>query len=300
MTARELYEYALIELNKLGAPSLLTEDYVYFINKAIQQYVNLTYNRYDTNQQSTDDLRVLKATALFTNDDIHKIKEAADLNTIADKLNSSILNTVYYVDLPKDYIHLLNCIVEFTRTENYNNKTNCSKEGSKSYYTAKRLTSDMFGGVINNFYQKPSYKRPYYCLNTINTSNQLVTNNSQDDFLLEYINNGDKQDLSDLNSNVGNRLANPSNVRLELRFGDDTFYRPTSVYIEYIKAPMYVRLTQDQIDNLLVDNSQIIEFPDYVCYEIINILTRLIMENSSDPRLQTNAPINNTISSTTN
>lgn len=299
MTARELYEYALIELNKLGAPSLLTEDYVYFINKAIQQYTNLTYNRYDTNQQSTDDLRVLKATALFTSEDIHKVKEAADLNTIADKLNSSILDTVYYIDLPQDYVHLLNCVVEFTRTENIN-KTNCSKEGSKSYYTARRLTSDMFGGIINNFYQKPTYKRPYYYLNTINTSNQIVTNDSQDDFLLEYIKDDDKKNLSDLNSDVGNRLANPSNVRLELRFGDDKFYKPTSVYIEYIKAPMYVRLTQEQIDNVLEDNSQIIEFPDYVCYEIINILTRLIMENSSDPRLQTNTPINNTISLTAN
>lgn len=312
MTARELYEYALIELNKLGAPSLLTEDYVYFINKAIQQYVNLTYNRYDTNQQSTDDLRVLKATALFTSDDIHKIKEAADLNTIADKLNSSILDTVYYIDLPKDYVHLLNCIVEFTRTENYNNKTNCSKEGTKSYYTAKRLTSDMFGGVINNFYQKPSYKRPYYYLNSINLNNSIVTNKDMDSPLLKYseitIEDDDSvnteylndKDLSDLNSDVGNRLANPSNVRLELRFGDDKFYKPTSIYIEYIKAPMYIRLTQEQIDNLLGDDSQIMEFPDYVCYEIINILTRLIMENASDPRLQTNSPINNTISSTTN
>ncbi len=58
MTARELYEYALIEVNKLEAPSLLLEDYNYFINKAVQQYINLVYNRYDVNQQSTDDLRV--------------------------------------------------------------------------------------------------------------------------------------------------------------------------------------------------------------------------------------------------
>lgn len=49
MTARDLYEYGLIELNKLEAPSLLTEDYVYFLNKAVQQYINLTYNRYDIN-----------------------------------------------------------------------------------------------------------------------------------------------------------------------------------------------------------------------------------------------------------
>lgn len=37
------------------------------------------------------------------------------------------------------------------------------------------------------------------------------------------------------------------------------------------------------------------EFPDYVCQEIINGLVKLVMENSSDPRLQTNIPVNQTI-----
>ena len=32
MTARQLLEYATIELNKVQAPSLLLEDYNYFIN----------------------------------------------------------------------------------------------------------------------------------------------------------------------------------------------------------------------------------------------------------------------------
>ena len=34
------------------------------------------------------------------------------------------------------------------------------------------------------------------------------------------------------------------------------------------------------------------EFPDYVCIEIINGLVKLVMENASDPRLQTNLAIN--------
>jgi len=65
MTARELYEYALIEVNKIEAPSLLLEDYNYFINKAVQQYINKVYNRYDINQQSTDDLKVLKTSSIL-------------------------------------------------------------------------------------------------------------------------------------------------------------------------------------------------------------------------------------------
>lgn len=80
-----------------------------------------------------------------------------------------------------------------------------------------------------------------------------------------------------------------------MRFGnDDTIFTPSHLYIDYLKAPMYIRLTQDQIDSTL-DFSQVLEFPDYVCFEIVNIFTRLLMENASDPRLQTNIPLNNTI-----
>jgi hypothetical protein len=35
MTARAIYEAMLTELNKVEAPSLLLEDYNYFLNKAI-------------------------------------------------------------------------------------------------------------------------------------------------------------------------------------------------------------------------------------------------------------------------
>ena len=65
MTIRQAYEYALIESNKLKAPPLLLEDYIYLFNKAIQQKINEIYNRYDINQQSSDDLRVLQTTSVI-------------------------------------------------------------------------------------------------------------------------------------------------------------------------------------------------------------------------------------------
>lgn len=60
MTVRTLYDNLLIELNKVEAPSLLLEDFIYFANKSVQQYTNKRYNQYDITQQTTDDLRVLK------------------------------------------------------------------------------------------------------------------------------------------------------------------------------------------------------------------------------------------------
>ena len=287
MTARELYEYALIELNKLDAPSLLLEDYNYFINKAVQQYVNLVYAKLEVDQQSTDDIRVLKASAVLKPTKLSQ-------NPIYNHLANGLLESSYYVDLPADYMHLLNCIVEYkVGVSNFK----CYNKGDTVYFAARKLTPDMYTQVLNNAYMRPMYKRPYYYLTNINTANTIVTNPSMDTAILDANkeNNETPSALVDSNNVPGDRLANPSIVRLELRYGtDDGVFVPNNIYVDYLKAPMYIRLTQDQINSTL-DYSQVLEFPDYVCFEIANIFVRLLMENASDPRLQTNIPINNTI-----
>ena len=151
MTARELYEYALIECNKLEAPSLLLEDYNYFINKAVQQYINTIYNRYDINQQSTDDLRVLKTSTVIELDP-HQTGLVG---------NTDLYGKSYIGELPNDYLHMLNCIVEFLPKKNFK----CYELDKPIQFAARRLTSDMFGGILNNAYMRPMYKRPYYFIN---------------------------------------------------------------------------------------------------------------------------------------
>ena len=287
MTARELYEYALIELNKLEAPSLLLEDYNYFINKAVQQYINLVYAKLEIDQQSTDDIRVLKASTILKPVKLYE-------NPSYSHLANGMFKSSYYVDLPEDYIHLLNCIVEYkVGVANFK----CYNKGDMVYFAARKLTPDMYTQVLNNAYMRPMYKRPYYYLTNINTANTIVTNPSMDTAILDANkkNNETPSALVDSNNVPGDRLANPSIVRLELRYGnDDGVFVPNNIYVDYLKSPMYIRLTQEQINSTL-DYSQVLEFPDYVCFEIANIFVRLLMENASDPRLQTNIPINNTI-----
>lgn len=312
MTARELYEYALIELNKLEAPSLLLEDYNYFINKAVQQYINLIYAKFEIDQQSIDDLRVLKATTALTP------QKLSSATSMPSWVSEGLFGVYYYVDLPADYLHLLNCIVEYKVTKaNFK----CYNKNELVSFAARRLSTDMYTQILNNAYLRPMYKRPYYYISNVNTSNGAYsdstgltpTNNQMDSHVLQY-NNGSTDlgsvgtpghnyasdayapsNLVDAENTAGDRLANPSTVRLELRFGnDDSVFVPNKVYIDYLKAPMYIRLTQEQINSTL-DYSQTLEFPDYVCFEIVNIFTRLLMENAGDPRLQTNMPINNTI-----
>ena len=80
MKVRQMYEYALIELNKLKAPSMLIEDYIYLLNKAIQQHINLVYNRAEYNQQSSDDLSFLQTTHEINVGDI--VPKVTDNDTI--------------------------------------------------------------------------------------------------------------------------------------------------------------------------------------------------------------------------
>lgn len=290
MTAREMFEYSLIECNKLGSPTLLLEDYNYFGNKAVQQYINIVYNRYEINQQSTDDLRVLKASTVLP---------LSKTDPSISGLTTNMLGNSYITKLPKDYLHLLNCIVDF----NVVNNSNCYTDNTSVQFVARRLTSDIFSGIINNAYFKPSYKRPYYYINNFNnqkydlpsdenTTNQIPLNANE-------IEDKDNSTIDALKS-IQNRTANVTDVLLEIRFGNDNkSFIPKQVYIDYIKAPQHIRLTQSQIDSV-VDKSQILEFPEYACFEIVNILTKLLLENSSDPRLQTNIPVNQTIQNSLN
>ena len=96
-------------------------------------------------------------------------------------------------------------------------------------------------------------------------------------------------------SKINQRYGNASKVRLEIRYGkDNSLFELTNIWVDYIKSPQYIRLTQEQLD-LTEDTSQKMEFPDYVCQEIINELVHIVMENSSDPRMQTHPAFSQSI-----
>ena len=115
-----------------------------------------------------------------------------------------------------------------------------------------RLTADLDSGITNNYYMKPSHKKPYY-----------------------YITNRDGSQSIEIH--VGN-----SNCELD------------EFQISYIRKPKSVDLTPNEVYSV-DDTSEELEFPNYVCYEIINLYTRLLLENAGDPRLQTHIPINQSI-----
>jgi hypothetical protein len=148
----------------------LLEDYNYFINKAINVYINKGYNAYDMNQQKSDDLRVLKSTAVLT----------PKLQTVYPAIvggvsTSSLFKATYEVNLPDDYFHILNCLVEFKVGKQFK----CYDKDSYIHFGAKRLTGDMWSQVFNNYYMRPSYNNPYFYIHNVNTQNTFPTQDNQ-------------------------------------------------------------------------------------------------------------------------
>lgn len=422
MTAKQLLDATLIELNEKNAPSLPLQDYNYFINKAVNQYINKEYNIYDISQQTSDNLRVLKDTAILNAKKIENKYGSLDISKyITGSLN--LFGATYEVELPIDYLHMLNCICIYR----LNKRHKCWDKDNYVQFPAKRLTSDSWSKIINDFFQRPLPERPYYYIHNlgnnsnypynsetdmigkyevkpgINDSSVLagipekkennsssikksvviewtgitfsikdpsvipglsITSSGNDNFIingkigdinsfgtivlkdsndleidagisrgniagtikktkiidpntlfelvftvsntntnfdrvitLESENSPDK--ISTVERETAYRYGNPSKIRCEIRYGkDDSVFKLEKVFIDYIKTPQTIRLTQEQVD-LTEDTSQILEFPDYVCQEIINELVKLIMENSTDQRLQTYAAVTQSIANPT-
>lgn len=247
MTARQVWEGMLTELSKVNAPSMLLQDFNYFFNKAINQYINKRYNIYDINQQTTDDLRVLKATTVLAPELIANTISGVDTSNWKAG-NASLFGATYEVYLPLDYLHMLNCICVYK----LNKRFKCYNAGDYVQFAAKRLTADSWSVVVNDYYNRPLPERPYYYIHNVNTSTQLPTNPITNtttaldtktvgtDTSKDYnVQPGEAPNLSTgPNSNLprtinlqgitnksvvekeaGVRYGNPSSVRCEIRYG---------------------------------------------------------------------------------
>lgn len=294
---------------------MLLEDFNYFMNKAVNQYINKRYNIYDISQQTTDDLRVLKATAKLP---VTKSDYYGGVGAGA----SELLGATYEVNLPLDYLHMLNCVCEYTLLKRFK----CYNAGDHVLFAAKRLTADSWSIIINDYYNRPLPQRPYYYIHNVNQEVDVPTNpitdttlstttkgtdvnadyklspgeddqlaGSQQGQIPRTINLRNIENKSVVERESGVRYGNATAVRCEIRYGHDTsVFELNNVYVDYIKAPQVIRLTQEQV-NLTEDTSQVLEFPDYVCQEIINELVLIVQENIADPRLQTHTVVSQSI-----
>lgn len=165
MTAKQLYEHVLTELNKVNAPALLLSDFNYLVNKGIQQYLNKRYTIYEIDQQTSDDLRVLASSASLSPVKCDKYQ------------NSPSRRGTYEANLPNDYWHILNCTCIYKVLKN----NRCDETDQYVEYGAKRLTADMWPTIMKNAYNKPKYSNPYFYIHNVNVSQDMPTNPLQFD-----------------------------------------------------------------------------------------------------------------------
>lgn len=193
------------------------------------------------------------------NDDLRALKNTVilELSKQTEYKNSILHNNTYVTILPDDYFHLLNCIVEYDDLN-----TKCSNKSMQ--FGASRINSDQYPTALRNYYLQPSWKHPYYFINKVS---EIIPEDETK--TTKYIN------------------------RIEIRLGK-SIQVPSRIYVDYLQIPQTLELTEDQL-NEVEDVSQIIQFPEYICYELVNEIVKLVLENSSDPRLQTNIPINQSI-----
>lgn len=321
MTARDMWDAVHIELNKIQAPTLLVEDFNYLANKSIDQYVNKRYTQFDVSQQLSDDLRVLKKTIHVAPVVCNAVGETEEQRAAINALYGA----TYELFLPVDYRHLLNCLCSFKEIKTTKEKVCKNTEDDLySQFPAVRLSTDLWPEIKKNRYTGPSHTRPYYYIHSANqnfgttlttdteylsdTKSALKSRNSENNtnsYSRTIVLGGGSSLVNTIRTEIGNidndlniitRVENPDPVRMEIRCGNDSKkYKLVDVQIDYLRTPQYIQLTQTQLD-LIPDTSQILEWPRYVCDQIINELVHLIMENSSDQRLQTHMPIVNSIS----
>lgn len=288
----DLYDAALIEQNKQEAATLNIEEYNYLINKAIDQYINLTYARFDLNQQASDDLRWLQRSVEL---DIHK----------SNKMIHPMEEANYICVLPADYLHILNCTVHFSaKCGDLQSESKCkpiNDDGSGGIFSlCRRLTANQFPAIINNAYLRPTYKRPYFYINTSGEGGKLlaiaevykILHPCEDDCPTPYW----KDEIYNATHPCNNKETSiPLEGRLmEIRCGRNKGFYPDVACVDYLKTPERITLTWEDV-NGITENTKECEFPDAVAYEIINIFTKLLLENASDDRLQSHYAVNQTI-----
>lgn len=147
-TARQAYIDILTELVKEEAPTLYLEDYLYYFNKAISEYMKIRYELFETNQQLADDMRAWK--------------KPFEAHTLSIPI-SSIYKTVVVDGVTKkedEYRHLLSCIID---TKISRPITRCDQRANTTVSRkVTRMSSEIKAGLLDNAYLKPEFYRPYF------------------------------------------------------------------------------------------------------------------------------------------
>jgi len=204
-TAREVYIQVLTELDKVEAPALYLEDYVYYYNKAISEYLKARYELFETNQQLSDDLRFWKRSYEST----CLVIPIEDIGVITPTPSEEPVR--YY------YRHLVGCTLD---VELLRPIMGCEQSvGTTKQYKVTRMSSSIKVGILNNDYLKAEFYRPYFEIidDTININIGDINTKSIkfSNIVVEYLKQPDYVDLT------ADQVSDNTDESQELEFSKD-------------------------------------------------------------------------------
>lgn len=216
MKALDAYRSTLKELDKHESPTFSVDDFNWFFNESVDQYVSKNYGVGDIFQKDLDDI------SKIVKDDVALTQDGGD-KTLFSK--------------PADYRHLLYLKVRAKALSTFRKWTLNQEQD----FVIRRQRFSRRGYQEENAYEQPSEDYPQYRV---------------------------------------------SNEKLKILIG--TRFEPVSAKIMYISKPAVVYLNPDDSSDYNQEgNNSTLEFPDYVCKEIIRWCSRLFLENIESPRYQT-------------
>jgi hypothetical protein len=294
MTAKQTYEAILRELSRRDSPDMYLDDYNYFINRGIMHYVQQRVNVDEYNAQVSDDLQALR-----------RVKEYLEntFTNIGDQLTkpdgvTTYNQAIYRMNLPSNFMHVRLCSVTLMLDVDHMG----FKKGYRKIEKAKRLTDDMHGSVLLNAYSKPSPKNVFYSV--VGNSLSIPANWASDISVLDArVNQLINKEAGD--NNVHNAVESATDLidnesvltgpGLTINYGNDSsVHKLQKVQVIYLKTPAMVKLSAEQADSE-TDTSQVLEFPDHVCLQIIKEAVKLFMVKSGDPSVQGYVALNTDI-----
>jgi hypothetical protein len=81
------------------------------------------------------------------------------------------MGATYEVTMPSDYLHILNCICIYDVKKTFK----CYNKGDVWRRAATRLTADVYSQILDNFWLRPTYRRPYYYIHNVNQNSAIPT-----------------------------------------------------------------------------------------------------------------------------
>ncbi len=134
-------------------------DFSHHLNKAVNNYANKRYNLYDSTQQTTDDLRALSTNAEYRKEEGGWAIYDRYGERLGDARPIPTAEGISFI-LPEDYRHALNAVACISKAVR---KSECEDPvAEESQVNAKRLTADMYQSIVDDYFQRPTARRPYY------------------------------------------------------------------------------------------------------------------------------------------